>query len=193
MIVAKTCFLSSSVAILASWFGAFSSQVYFSTKTTCFFTSRRVWTVVPSGSCFSLGFVEVVLYLCQSLSVVRLVWVRVKGKGSTEVTPHIKKHLDAEVETFVHTLRRTAEAGLACVRVNQGKFSPHHYSASGLLGLCHRERRACIACVWANLIVHHREYSFSKLLVGLKLARYDLRASVHENILLSWMAVEIAV
>lgn len=145
MVITKTCFLFPR-ASFSSELGSFALAT-FASKAAAFFSTlaATVLAVMTASSGLALGFVEIILYFCQDLLVIRCIHFRIERKGPAEVAAHVEQHFYAEVETFADALRWATEAGFAGIRVGQRELSPHYNPSSGFLRLCDGECGACVA------------------------------------------------
>lgn len=99
------------------------------------------------------------------------------------------------MQSFVHSLRRSAKARLTSEGVKKLELAPHDHAPSRLLGLLYGEGAPVETEVRAEAVVHHGEdlLSVAALLDHRHHRVIVIIAAVHEEVLLARMAVEVAV
>ena len=102
--------------------------------------------------------------------------------------------------TLEVALRWTAERSLTGVRILELELSPHDNPARAFLGLVYDKRTSLKVKVAAYPIVHERENPFFYSLLRMDVLKKaevvcasDVRATIHENVLLARVTMEVAV
>ena len=122
---------------------------------------RRLYVAFIIG-CPIRGCTLIVLILIlnfrENLSEIVLIWLWVYGKSPAEIFSHIKEHLNCEMVSFECALRRTTEACLASIWVDQLKFFPHDHTSCRFFCFMNGEWWSAKAEIVTYLIEHHWKY-----------------------------------